>query len=326
LLRVVVIGAGRNHKNEAAIGRAVRSLGHQCRVVNVVTWTQNLGRLAAPLLHRRVEAFQPDVLICSRHALLLGEARLRSLFRGRYSAFWYFDLRIPPIPAVITLGRLVDTMYTTYALQVETFERLGVPRVLHLPQGMDPVLDRPARGRVPPRFRCDAAFIGNGNFPNRFAVLRAVGQVARLQIRGTGWNAAPKDLPVVGGPVYGRAYAQAVAGAAISLGANSLPEMAAQHGSASNRMWKVMGCGGFYLGEWVEGLEALARNGEHCVWFRDPTEAAALARHYLDHPEERQAIAAAGRSHALAHHTYAHRVRLLLEGRGYDATATHTMV
>jgi hypothetical protein len=304
----------------------VRSLGHQCRVVNVVNWTQSLGRLAAPLMHRRIAAFRPDVLICSRHALLLGEDRLRALFRGRFSAFWYFDLRIPPIPAVITLGRLVDTMYTTYAPQVETFQRLGISRVLHLPQGMDPELDRPPIGRIPQQFHCDAAFIGNGNFPNRFAVLRAVAQVARLQIRGTGWDAAPRDLPVVGGPVYGRTYAQAVAGAAISLGANSLPEMARQHGSASNRMWKVMGCGGLYLGEWVDGLDAFARHGRHCAWFRTPAEAAALTRHYLDHPEERREIAAAGRRHALAHHTYAHRVRLLLDDRGYEGAISDERV
>jgi len=301
-------------------------MGHACQVVNVVTWTHNLGRLAAPLLQRRVEAFQPDVLICSRHAFLLGEARLRSLFRGRYSAFWYFDLRIPPIAEVIALGRLVDTMYTTYVPQVEVFRRHGIGQVLHLPQGMDPTLDHPATRRIPRGYRCDVAFIGNGNFPHRFAVLRAVGRVADLHIRGTGWGAAPGDLPVVGGPVYGRSYARAVAGAAISLGANSLPAMATQYGSASNRMWKVMGCGGFYLGEWVEGLDAFARHGEHCAWFRDPDEAAALTRYYLERPDERRAIAAAGRRHALAHHTYAHRVQLLLAGRGYDATAPQTSV
>ncbi|HEX3235351.1 MAG TPA: glycosyltransferase [Gemmatimonadales bacterium] len=326
ILRVVIIGAGRSHKNEAAIGRAVESLGLPSLVINAVTWTQNLGRLAAPLLQRRIEAFEPDVLICSRHALLLGEARLRSLFRGRYSAFWYFDLRIPPIKDVITLGRLVDTMYTTYAPQVEVFRQHGIERVLHLPQGMDPELDRPAPDPIPAAFRCDVVFVGSGKFENRFAVLRAVSGVAKLHIRGTDWERAPADMPVVGGPVYGPAYAQTVSGAAISLGANSLPEMAAQHGSASNRMWKVMGCGGFYLGEWVEGLDAFARHGEHCAWYRQPGEAAELARYYLDRPDERRAIAAAGREHALAHHTYAHRVRLLLDRRGYDAASPQTMV
>jgi spore maturation protein CgeB len=87
-------------------------------------------------------------------------------------------------------------------------------------------------------------------------------------------------------------------------------------------MWKVMGCGGFYLGEWVEGIEALARDKEHCAWYRHPEQAVELVRYYLDHPDERSRIAAAGRRHALEHHTYAHRVRLLLEGRGYPLPQT----
>lgn len=315
-MRVVVVGAGRRHKNEAAIARAVRELGHPCRLVNAVSWVQNLGRIALPLLERRIESFEPDVLVFSRHAMVLGEERLRRLVRRRYSAFWYFDLRVPPIPEVVSLGRLVDAMYTTYLPQVETYRSLGVGTVMHLPQGLDPTLDRPARW-IPARYRCEVAFIGNGNYAHRLPILRAVARVAQLQIRGTGWRRAAKDLPVVGGPVYGRAYARAVGGAAISLGANSVPEMAGQYASASNRMWKAMGCGGFYLGEWVDGLNALAREGEHCAWYRTPDEAVAQVRRYLAAPEERRRIAEAGRAHALAHHTYASRVGLLLAGREY---------
>ena len=133
-------------------------------------------------------------------ALLLGEARLRSLFRRRYSAFWYFDLRIPPIKDVVTLGRLVDTMYTTYLPHVEVFRQHGIERVLHLPQGMDPELDRPATGPIPASFQCDIVFVGSGKFANRFAVLRAVSRVAQLPRRspksrsssGTAW---PEPLP-----------------------------------------------------------------------------------------------------------------------------------
>ena len=322
-LRIAVVGAGRSHKNEAAIARAVRSLGHECRLINAVTWTQNLGRFAAPLLSRRIEAFEPDTLILGRHATLLGEGRLKQLLRGRYSAFWYFDLRIPPITDVLTLGRMVDAMFTTYLPQVETYRALGVPNVLHLPQGMDPELDRPA-GWIPSRYRCEVAFIGNGNSEHRQQVLRPIARAYDLQIRGPGWRNAPSDLPVTGGPVYGRAYARAVGGAAVSLGASSLAAQVSQVASASNRMWKVMGCGGFYLGEWVEGIEAFGREGVHCAWFRTPEEAVEKVRHYLDRPEERKRIADAGRRHALEHHTYAHRVRLLLEGRGYPLP--HTIV
>ena len=319
-MRVVVIGAGRKHKNEAAITRAVLSLGHACRLVNAVTWTQNLGRFAAPLLVRQVEAFEPDAVILGRHATLLGEDRLKKLVRGRYSAFWYFDLRVPPIQDVLTLGRMVDAMYVTYLPTVETYRTLGIPNVMHLPQGTDPELDTPATS-IPQSYRCEVAFIG-GNSPHRNSLLRAMSQVYDLQIRGPGWRKAPPGLPIAGGPVYGKAYAQAVGGAALSLGAHSLPEMAFQTASASNRMWKVLGCAGFYLGEWVEGIDALAADGVHCAWYRNLEEGIELIRHYLDRPDDRRRIALAGRRHALDRHTYAHRVRLLLEGKGYQLPQT----
>lgn len=288
--------------------------------MNAATWTQNLGRFAAPFLVRQVESFEPDAVILSRHATLLGEERLKKLIRGRYSAFWYFDLRMPPLQDVLTLGRMVDAMFVTYLPTVETYRSLGVANVMHLPQGMDPELDRPAE-RVPARYRCEVAFIGN-NSPHRTTVLRTMARSCDLQIRGPGWRKAPPDLPVKGGPIYGKHYAQAVGGAAISLGAHSLPEMVSQIASASNRMWKVMGCGGFYLGEWVEGIEVLGGDGIHCAWYRSVAEGVELVQHYLDRPEERRRIAEAGRRHTLEHHTYAHRVRLLLDGHGYRLPQT----
>jgi hypothetical protein len=295
-------------------------LGHACRLVNAVTWTQNLRQLALPLLTRQVESFEPDTIILGRHATRMGEARLRKLLRGRYSAFWYFDLRVSPIQDVLTLGRMVDAMFVTYLPTVETYRSLGISNVMHLPQGMDPELDRPAK-RFPRRYRCEVAFIG-GNSPHRNTILRTMARHYDLQIRGPGWRKAPTDLPIAGGPIYGKAYAQAVGAAAVSLGAHSLPEMATQTASASNRMWKVMGCGGFYLGEWVPDIEIMGADGVHCAWYRTIDEGIERVRHYLDRPTERRRIAEAGRRHVLEHHTYAHRVRLLLEGRGYSLPQT----
>ncbi len=316
----MVVGAGRRHKNERAIARAAAGLGHAVRLVDVVTWTQHFGRLALPWLERRIARFEPDAIVFTRHAIRLGEPRLRRLVRGRYSAFWYFDFRAPPLPDVLRLGRLVDTMYTTCLPEAATYRSAGVARVLYLPQGMDPEVDRPAAD-VPARYRCEVAFIGNGHHHHRLAVLRAVAATARLQVRGPGWDREASGIPVAGGPVYDRAYARAVAGAAISLGANASGDMARLTGSASNRMWKVMGCGGFYLGEWVDGLDAFAREGEHCAWYRTPQEAVAQVRRYLVDGEARSRIAEAGRQHALARHTYAHRVALLLGGKGYEPAA-----
>ena len=137
-------------------------------------------------------------------------------------------------------------------------------------------------------------------------------------LASAGYAVLAPDLPVAGGPVYGRRLAQVIRGAAISLGAHAFAEQDGGRASASNRMWKIFGCGGFYLGPWVEDMDCFAVGGRHCAWYRSPAEAAELARHYLDRPEERARVAADGRAHALRHHTYRDRLELLLTGREYE--------
>jgi hypothetical protein len=314
-MRIVVLGAGGAHKTEASILRATSSLGHACRLVNVVGWSRYAGRLAGRAIHYLSDAFEPDFVLLTRHAILAGEPALRAILRGRDGAFWYFDPQ--PRPEVLALGRLVGRMYITYLAQVDEYRAAGIPQVRFLPQGVDPARDFPAT-TAPSDFLCDASFVGSGQYPHRYAVMRAVAAVCRLQLRGPGWKHAPGDLPVAGGPVHGRRLRQVIRGAAISLGASAHPEQDADRASASNRMWKVMGCGGFYLGPYVRGIESFAVGQRHCAWYHSAADAADQVRHYLASADERRRIAEAGRAHALRHHTYAGRVELLLAGREYD--------
>jgi hypothetical protein len=314
-MRIVVLGAGGAHKTEASILRAARSLGHACRLVNVVGWSRHAGPLAGRAIRYLSDAFDPDFVLLTRHAILAGEPALRAILRGRNAAFWYFDLQ--PRPEVLALGRLVGRMYITYLGQMDHYRAAGIQQVRFLPQGVDPGRDFPATS-APPGFLCDASFVGSGQYPHRYAVMRAVAAVCRLQLRGPGWKQAPDDLPVAGGPVHGRRLRQVIRGAAISLGASSHPEQDADQASASNRMWKVMGCGGFYLGPYVRGIESFAVGQRHCAWYHSAIDAAEQVRHYLARVDERRRIAEAGREHALRHHTYAGRVELLLAGREYD--------
>jgi spore maturation protein CgeB len=318
-MRVAVIGAGGTHKTETAIARAVRSLGHACRQVNAPWWRKRFGGLGPSLARRRVEGFAPDLVLVTIPALALGEECLRAILHGRRSAFWFFDLAEPPLERALRLARLTDVLYLTVPGQVGAYRSAGIGTVRYLPQGMDPWQDRPTPC-VRPRLRCDIAFVGSGQYLERHEVLREVSKVGELHIYGPGWEHNPHGLPVCGGALRGRAFAEVVRGAAISLGASPNPARARALGASSNRLWKVLGCEGFFLGDYVEGIEALARGGEHCAWYRSPAEAAELARSYLDAPEARRRIAAAGHAHALAHHTYAHRLALLLDDRGYTST------
>lgn len=313
-MRIVVLGAGGAQKTEASIVRAARSLGHDCRLLDVVRWSRYAGSWFGRIVRYRTDAFEPDFLILTRHAIELGESTVQGLMRGRRAVFWYFDLEAKE--KVLKLGRLVQRMYVTYHGQIGTYRAAGIEQVDFLPQGVDPERDLPAQS-APKHYYCETSFVGSGQPTYRYEVLRAVAAVSRLQIRGPGWGGAPSDLPVVGGPVHGRRLAQVIRGAAISLGASSHPAQDTERFSASNRMWTILGCGGFYLGRHVQGIESFATHGHHCAWYRDPAQAAELTRHYLTHAEEREQVARTGRAHALAHHTYAHRLTLLLAGKGY---------
>lgn len=312
-MRVVVLGAGGAHKTETSIARAARASGHRCRLVNVVGWSRYAGPAAPRVVRYLVEAFEPDFLLLTRHAMLAGEPTLRALTRDRRAAFWYFDPQ--PKPAVLTLARIVGRMYVTYLAQIDGYRAAGVQEVRFLPQGVDPAIDYPAP-TTRPEYVCHASFVGSGQYPYRHAVLREVARACRLQIRGPGWD-RDSDLPIAGGPVRGERLREVIRGARISLGASAHPEQDADRASASNRMWKILGCGGFYLGPHVQDIEYFAAGGRHCAWYRSTADAVEQIHHYLSAPDERRRIADQGRAHAMRHHTYAHRLQLLLAGAEY---------
>lgn len=73
------------------------------------------------------------------------------------------------------------------------------------------------------------------------------------------------------------------------------------------------GVGAFQLVDDRPGVREWFRNGEHLVIYRDRDHLRELVRYYLAHDDERRQIADAGRAHALAHHTYDHRMARLIE-------------
>jgi hypothetical protein len=318
-MRILILGAGGRYRTEASLARAAASLGHRAQVLDALGWRRRLGPLSAPVIRWHAERFAPDFVLCTRHALAAGEQTLRAILRTPESAFWYFDAS-PLSTGVLALARLTASVFATYGFQVDSFREAGIVEARFLPQGMDPMLDRPA-DTSPADYHCDVCFVGSGHYPRRYEVLQAVARVCRLQVRGPRWDDAPTDLPVVGGRVRGRDFARTVSGAAISLGIDALPEQRRERqGGTSNRLWRVLGAGGFFLGEHVPGVEGFARDGEHAVWYRDPDEACAQVRRFLVDQDARDRIARAGREHALSAHTYAHRLTHLFAGRGYTST------
>lgn len=304
------MGAWAPHRSEDAIARAARRLGIEARCFDVLRRTRQFGPLAVPVLARAISRYDPDFILCTRHAWRLGLPRLQALLRGRRSALWYFDAIEHEGSRAV--GQACDAMYTTYAGQVALWRTRGVPTVRFLPQGVDPDVDRPAAAIREPD-RCDASFIGSGQYPHRWPLLQAVAHAVNLKVWGPYWDAAPSDIPVAGGRIVGERFAEVVGASIVSLGANAVAAQDDEIASASNRMWKILACGGAYVGPHVRGIEALAADGEHCRWYRTTEECVAMVRALVADPAAARAMAERGRAHALAHHTYDARLRLLLE-------------
>ncbi len=319
-MRILIVGAGGYHRTEASIARAATALGHTSLVLDALGWRRRLGPMAPKWIRWQAERFAPEYLLCTRHAISAGEETLRVLAARRASAFWYFDAASPLPPNVVTLARLTSRTFATYGVQVDALRAAGAPVVHFLPQGFDPAIDQPQE-RFPAKYLCDVSFVGSGQYPRRHELLQAIAGMCRLQIRGPSWEDAPRGLPIAGGRLAGLEFAQAISAAKISLGIDALPSQREEtRGGTSNRLWRVLGSGGLFLGEHVDGVDRFAQHGVHAVWYRSAREALDQIRDLLADPDRRQRIALAGHQHALAHHTYQHRLRLLLADQGYTST------
>lgn len=86
------------------------------------------------------------------------------------------------------------------------------------------------------------------------------------------------------------------------------------------RTFEALACKRFLLTEAVPDLFKHFQDGVHLRTFKTVDEAVDLARYYLEHEDERNAIAEAGYKEFLSKHTYMHRTQEILKVcLGYEA-------
>jgi len=79
------------------------------------------------------------------------------------------------------------------------------------------------------------------------------------------------------------------------------------------RLFEATGVGALLITDWKENLPAIFEPGREVIPYRSPEECAELVRYYLEHEDERQAIAQAGQARTLRDHTYYQRMQNLVE-------------
>ena len=316
-LRIAVIGRSRRRDVERWIHRALVRAGHVAVLVDDRKAFRVLGRRGAGAWVRaRIKAFRPDRLILAK-AIGVPVDVLRELCAGIPSVMWYRDLCVPPDPAILERAACVDTTFLTAGGHAPLFESAGARRALFLPDGVDPDVDRPAPPL--PTYACDVAFIGTAADEHRIEFLRRIARRFRVRTWGNGWESVAKEVGWMGGPAYGDDIGRICASARIVLGLDRGFQAREQvWGYTSNRLWRTIAAGGFYLGPSAPGLREIIRDGEHCALYDDEEHALALIERYVADDAARERIRAAGRAFVLAHHTIAHRVHNLLTGAPFQ--------
>ncbi len=80
----------------------------------------------------------------------------------------------------------------------------------------------------------------------------------------------------------------------------------------SNRVFNVLGAGGFYCTVYTKGMETVFENGKHLVWGKTVEETVALAKYYQTHQPEARKIAEQGFELVQSKHLYKHRLKEML--------------
>ncbi len=302
---------------EKGTERALRRAGHTTLLVDDAAAKRLIGSTYSQRwVLSRARRFKPDFVFLSK-CLALTPETVATIIDGKQNAMWFMDAQWykntyrKDIAHVIKIGKLAQTFF------VSGFERewaaLGL-RAKFLPSCADANI-RP----VPPKkaFASDVAFIGTGDDPARANFLLKVAKKHDLKVWGLGWEQWRKPLNWSGRPVEGKEFAAVCSSSRIVLGLNPSRYAADAGNTMSDRTWRVILAGGFFLGHGTPELKRMLREGDHCAWYSDIDSCLAQCGYYLGNAAQRERVRREGQVFVRQHHTFDQRIHNLLSGEEF---------
>lgn len=347
-LRILFLGENWYGSCARACCYALRGLGHQVEDVDSQLysppWRDRNARAAHRLVRgrlieeynrqiaRQAAIFRPDFLLAFKGAFVEADT-IRTLRERGVACYNYF-----PDTSFRTHGpRLLesipeyDCIFYTKITHDEDLELLGACDSLFVRHGYDPALHRPPplRPEDHERFACDVIVIGT-HTEHKESVLRDLCYYypdLDLAIWGNQWyeSCRSEELRgcVRGRALEGELYPIAIASGRINLAIMSGPVSTVSWGDeTSTRTFEIPACGGFMVHERSREVEELYAEDEEAVFFDSLGDLIPKIDHYLGHPEERAAIAAAGHARCVPAYSYANRMREIVRHHMAGAPAT----
>jgi hypothetical protein len=259
------------------------------------------------ILEAQIRHFKPDVLL-NQDMSSIGSHFLREmkpyvmLLAGQHAAtrlsdaddFSCYDLVISSFPPTIE-------QFRQKGIHAELNRMAFEPRILSYLKDEGENLD--------------VTFIGSffGVHSSRVALLEYVcSRFPGTRIWGPGIEHVSSTSPIRGcyvGQAWGHQMFQLLRNSRITLN---------HHGDigpyANNmRLYEATGVGTLLITDWKANLQEMFEPGKEVVAYRTPDECAELIQYYLEHDEERKAIARAGQERTLREHTYYQRLQELVD-------------
>ncbi len=210
---------------------------------------------------------------------------------------------------------LYDVYFTTKSFNINDLLAMGCPRVYFVANAFDPDTHRPVT-LSPERRKLLGAPVG---FVGTFETDRArsmdflASKGFNVRVYGNDWQSfhpTTPNLRIEGRAVYGDEYAEVLCACDINL--CFLRKI--NYDRQTQRSVEIPACGAFMLAERTEEHQDLFKEGVEAEYFDSDEELVEKVRYYLDHPEQRKRIAAAGRERCLkSGYSYHDRLRWMLE-------------
>jgi spore maturation protein CgeB len=300
-------GEGYEHANFLP---AFAALGHQVELFD--SFDRGRYRDFADLnlrLIEHVQAFQPDVIFC----VLMGyEVWLETLdlIRSRTPAAvvnWGTDDSWKFRQFTRYLTEHVDLHVTTHARALAEAEKLGINNIVVSQwAAATPRLAEPL-----PSQACtyDVSFVGAAYGNRRTQVKEMARRGIDVTCFGHGWERGPVASHIVDRIYRSSRVSLNFADSGLQLSGIGL----ARSRQVKARTFEVPGAGGFLLSEESDSLAEYFRVGAEMITYRDDDELAEKIRYFLNHSDERDAIARAGHQRVRREHLYEARFAPILE-------------
>ncbi len=271
-----------------------------------IPWLKRIPNWFYPILIAQVKQYRPDVLhiqnMSGTSPAFLREIRADvRLITGQIAS---------PIPSRADFSEY-DLVLSSFPHFVQKFRQEGLTSEYFNLGFESRLLDK--LQKKPNNY--SAVFVGglSSSHSERIQFLETVAASWPLDIWGYGVDSLNRNSPLRA-KHHGQAWALEMYNILSSSQIAFNHHINVAENYANNmRLYEATGLGTLLITDYKDNLNTLFEPGKEVVAYRSAEECAELITYYLEHEDEREAIAKAGQARTLREHTYFHRMQELVD-------------